>query len=134
MLSRCNLLLIGKYAGSSYDGYSTISVFAPVSQMDIASLSLLLSLSISMHSPINREICRSHNNSDIVPVSACFALLSQMDIASLPVSMQSAIDREICISRITQIVQFLCFHCCIDGHTLSFSLALSLSVYAISYQ
>ena len=99
--------------------------------MDIASLSL----SLSMQSPIDREICRSCIM-EIVPF-LCFHF-SQMDIASLSLSlflslslslslsMQSPIDREICRSHIMEIVPFLCFHHFTDGHSLSLSLSLSL--------
>ena len=40
--------------------------------------------------------------------------------------MQSPIDREICRSRIMEIVPFLCLHCFTDGHSLSLSLSLSV--------
>ena len=138
--------------------------------MDIASLSLSdsLSLFLSMQSPINREMCKSHITK-IVPFLCfhhftvghslslfcplcnllsigkyadlvlqrqyhfCVLTVSQMDIVSLSLSLscslpsiQSPIIREICRSCIMDIVSFLCFHCFMDGHSLSLSLSLSM--------
>ena len=130
--------------------------------MHIACLSLFLSpsLSLSMQSPIDREMCRScimqivqflcfHSFMDwhSLSVSSSLSLsLSPSHVLtlsltlslswSLSISMQCTIDREICSSHIMQIVQFLCFHHFTDGHSLSLllslSLSLSLSLYAIS--
>ena len=99
-----------------YYSDSTVSVFS-LFNGDIASLSLFLalSLSLSMQSPIDREICRSCIT-DIVPFLClhCFTdghslSLSLLLSLSLSLSMQSPIDREIHRSHITEIVPFLCF-------------------------
>ena len=89
--------------------------------MDIASLSL------SMLSPINREICRSHSTEIVL-----FFMFSPFHrwtySLSMSCSMQSCISREICRSLITDIVPFPCFHHFTDGNSLSLSFSLSLSL------
>ena len=68
----------------------------------------------------------------VVKMSSNFADLPPPDHRSLDIilrNMQSPINREICRSRIMEILPFQCFHHFTDGHSLS----LSLSLYAISY-
>ena len=109
------------------------------------SLALSLLLALSMQSPIDREICRSHNTH--IVQFLCFHCsmdghsLSLSLTLLLSLSIQSPIDREISRSHIMDIVPFLCFHCFTEGHSLSLpcslscswsiSLSLILSLYAI---
>ena len=116
----------------SYYRDSTVSVFSPVSQMDIASLSLALSLS-ALSLSLSLSLCKPLSIGKyadlilrmIVPF-LCFhhftdgQSLSHSLTHSL--SMQSPIDRDICRSHIMDIVPFLCSHCFTDGHSLSLSL------------
>ena len=148
-----------------YYGDSTISVFSQFHSLSL-SCSLSCSLPLSMQSPINREICRSHIM-EIVPFLCfhhfmdvhslslllslsltlcnllsigkyadlilwqyyyfCVFTISWMDIASLSLSLSlcNLISREICRSCIMEIVPFLCFHSFMGGHSLSLSPSLS---------
>ena len=87
----------------------------------LESCSHSLSCSLSMHSPIDREICRSH----IMEIVLFLCFHHFMDGHSLSLSFYATpIDREICRSCIVEIVPFLCFHHFTDGHSLSLSLSM----------
>ena len=93
----CNLLSIRKNTSCIMDN-STTSLFSPFHWMDIASLPL----SLSMQSPIDREICRSCIM-EIVPFLCFHHFMDGHSLSlSLSLSIQSPINREICRSHITE--------------------------------